>query len=1291
MENPKALQTFIDLEVARCNERWIDIPELARRYKKYHPYESVLEFTARMEAEFILLVRQIRQEIVATDSNVTDLLSSASSPSSPTTTSPPTTPAPTTRKWGNRQIINTIGSSSNLSNSSTAVGTTSIVKRNYPEESDVFYQLDDPSSISLAPRLLPSQVQLILVRLLDVIQRQIKSGELETPDDWQAQFSKIILARIYYETGRYDKALEWLQHLALRLEDVEAGYGLVLLVQARVIKGVCFENQENYTEALDCYLGALKVAEQHPNEQNKSLSFWLEECLYRSVLLQLRKKGPVKQTLKLMRTYLHYCCTQWPSDWRIHKRWIVFRHYIRYLTRAYQKGVYVPAAPEDEYTSPASPVLSPSRSVFSETGDTTLFERSAAALDETMQLMTQFRSLLTVFANAYLKKNPVDLSHRALELSNLMFAAHDTVGWGSTDYLRRTLRYLYRTRKFTFNSLCTTRHIFYTLLKLGEVPEAKLALLEYLELLNVPHVLDKDQSALTLAEQQQQQQNMDSSDDEDEDAYLENTAETIQNRLDHIVHQSMASTNKNLLFWEDKLKLLQGARDPEEEEEEEFYSSDDSSSPPPAPQRMPQKKAPIGSYESDMEFDVVKVIIAASHQLFGQHYKQGQEASALSDIAVALMEESEHLKKKKASQWRLLMVQSRRVRGASYGLYAMQCHDERKRSMYMVESIASLKRASELDSRSWQTFYELGLQQALMGDMVSAAASAKRSIKLRGDFIPSWHLLSLVQSSRQFHALPKSLQLIQAALGYHMNMIENFDNEEDPDLILTLDTEEGQEFFDRAEAYMKLRMSQLCFLEILEGAEAAIKVYPDLFDMYAKLSQKMSLPVSVAELTAEKPTHSRKPSTSSHSQQRQDGSSSVRSRANSRTNISSVHSLNSLFDNNDDRESLNSSNFALPSPQQPVHDDEASLDDDQSSSRLHEDSDFMRSSTLLKVEEEDLAEQYLEEKEEKEVLVEEKKSGRKHRKSISTPRQFMDDPLLSFPIANKPRKDKKEKREPKPPKKLLSAKSLFRSSSPMASSKTSSLDSAPTDNRKDVEDDVNKLSEATFSSFTSNNSSSVKGTSVKPSLSNQNSSSYFSTLQQHISSSNQESSIQLPAKSSPVTKNAYFTRREQQWQWILIKIWTMASATYTCAQRFDEAYKAVAEADQLTHGLDADVWHQIGTIAATASSSSKKGTQQQDRALDAFKRALSINPHHVATHTALASIYVRLNQFELAEQLLEKTTKGLGWNQTEAWYLLSKVYTHQENLLDAKNSLIYALKLSDTNPIESLDVLPRFV
>lgn len=39
-EASKALQTFVDLENARCNERWSDIPELTKRYKKFHPYES---------------------------------------------------------------------------------------------------------------------------------------------------------------------------------------------------------------------------------------------------------------------------------------------------------------------------------------------------------------------------------------------------------------------------------------------------------------------------------------------------------------------------------------------------------------------------------------------------------------------------------------------------------------------------------------------------------------------------------------------------------------------------------------------------------------------------------------------------------------------------------------------------------------------------------------------------------------------------------------------------------------------------------------------------------------------------------------------------------------------------------------------------------------------------------------------------------------------------------------------------------------------------------------------------
>lgn len=175
----------------------------------------VLEFTARMEAEFILLIRQIRQQKyqsinnASSSSSLTTRKSSTSQvdlPLQPPSSliSPPSSAVPqqtTVRKWGTRQFA---ASSTNLNNNTaTTIATTNTssggiagapgqfgIRTNYPEESDFIYQLDDPNHVSMHYRLLASSVQLVLVRLLDVIQRQIKSGELETPDDWQAQVKK---------------------------------------------------------------------------------------------------------------------------------------------------------------------------------------------------------------------------------------------------------------------------------------------------------------------------------------------------------------------------------------------------------------------------------------------------------------------------------------------------------------------------------------------------------------------------------------------------------------------------------------------------------------------------------------------------------------------------------------------------------------------------------------------------------------------------------------------------------------------------------------------------------------------------------------------------------------------------------------------------------------------------------------------------------------------------------------------------------------------------------------------
>lgn len=127
----------------------------------------------------------------------------------------------------------------------------------------------------------------------------------------------------------------------------------------------------------------------------------------------------------------------------------------------------------------------------------------------------------------------------------------------------------------------------------------------------------------------------------------------------------------------------------------------------------------------------------------------------------------------------------------------------------------------------------------------------------------------------------------------------------------------------------------------------------------------------------------------------------------------------------------------------------------------------------------------------------------------------------------------------------------------------------------------------------------------------------------------------------PEKKTKVHLELERQWGKVLVDIWTMFGATCVQSQRYEEAWKALNEADQLTHGQNGTVWYYIGRLL--------KEQHARDRALDAFKRGLTIDPQHVLIHIALASLYLDMNQYELAEQLLESTTKGLGWNQAEAW------------------------------------------
>lgn len=74
------------------------------------------------------------------------------------------------------------------------------------------------------------------------------------------------------------------------MEDVQQGYGLVLLVEARTIKGMCFEWLDDIQSALESYHSAWIAVESQTQERSIMLSFWIEQSLYRACLLKLRLK-----------------------------------------------------------------------------------------------------------------------------------------------------------------------------------------------------------------------------------------------------------------------------------------------------------------------------------------------------------------------------------------------------------------------------------------------------------------------------------------------------------------------------------------------------------------------------------------------------------------------------------------------------------------------------------------------------------------------------------------------------------------------------------------------------------------------------------------------------------------------------------------------------------------------------------------------------------------------------------------------------------------------------------------
>ncbi|KAG2222349.1 hypothetical protein INT45_009822, partial [Circinella minor] len=558
------------------------------------------------------------------------------------------------------------------------------------------------------------------------------------------------------------------------MEDVHSGYGLVLLIQARVIKAICFEMQGDISTALETYGAAWDVFSQHPTEKGEMLSYWIEECIYRAILLHVRSQSSARQVLPLFRGYMQLASSHWSPYWRMHKRWIIFQHYGQFLIKTYQENTYF-----------SMPIQSTTKQSTITT--TTLPKKKndkASAYEELLCLTALYRNLLSSIT---IRSNTQEKARYILELANFFVETHNVIGWGEMSNIRRILQFFQKSKEHTFNSMCISRFIFFTFMRLGNYEEAIYSFRNYMELMGLPDIDKNDANGVEITPYAELD--------------IPGRVELILIKLNSLRH-----------IQETKMK------NPEEK---------------------------VTHFENENEINVIEVLLAGI-QLFGRELRNGKQAAFLGDIAVELATNIDpRICDYTMEEWVPVMVACHRMRGTSYGLYASQTHDPENRAIYHNEALASLRRASDYDINSWKVHYEIALQQAQMKDIVQAMNSVGKSLQLKPDHIPSWHLLSLLNSCNQFqHVIPQALQTIQAGLqecgSGTINVPTNITFGM-PVLSWNIDEKHCRAYHDQCEAYLRLRMTQLELLELLDGPEAALGGYGELFSMYTLLAQSLGM------------------------------------------------------------------------------------------------------------------------------------------------------------------------------------------------------------------------------------------------------------------------------------------------------------------------------------------------------------------------------------------------------------------------------------------------------------------
>lgn len=164
------------------------------------------------------------------------------------------------------------------------------------------------------------------------------------------------------------------------------------------------------------------------------------------------------------------------------------------------------------------------------------------------------------------------------------------------------------------------------------------------------------------------------------------------------------------------------------------------------------------------------------------------------------------------------------------------------------------------------------------------------------------------------------------------------------------------------------------------------------------------------------------------------------------------------------------------------------------------------------------------------------------------------------------------------------------------------------------------------------------------------------------------------AVQRPTTKSVMRTARANK---VLATLWLLSATSFRRLDRMEEALRAIEEAE----GIDAsnpDIWYNLGLLYAAQGD--------QETASVSFSKALALAPYHPACLTRVGQSYLEAGSLEMAESVLDTTTKSQGWNSAEAWFYLGKVFEASDRLSRAKECLWYALDLEQSRPIRDFAV-----